>query len=103
MPGGRRLEWLEQVGLLLTDLRPGLQVSQSLLHGAAATARRPGLCRGQSGDQRVQQTELSSGGRRLEQLDQVDSLHQNLWPGRAEEDPDLHGASSLSRGPRVRW
>ena len=53
------------------------------------------MCRGQSGDQGVLQAELSSSGRRLELLDPVDSLHQNLWPGRAEEDPDLHGASSL--------
>ena len=102
MPGGRRLEWLEQVGLLLTDLRPGLQVPQSLLHGATSSARRPGLCRGQPGDQGVQQTELSSGGGRLEHLDQVDSLHQNLRPRRAEKDPDLHGAPGSSRGPRVR-
>ena len=90
MPGGRGVEQLEQVGLLFPDLRPRLQVSQSLLHGAAATARRPGLCRGQPGDERVQQTELSSSGRRLDQLDQVDSLHHHLRPGRAEEDPDLY-------------
>ena len=50
----------------------------------------------------MQQAELSSSGRRLEHLDQVDSLHQNLRPWRAEEDPDLHGAPDKSRRPRVR-
>ena len=43
------------------------------------------------------QAELSSSGRRLELLDPVDSLQQDMWAGGAEEDQDLHQPSCSSR------
>ena len=48
------------------------------------------MCGGQPGDQGVHQAELSPSGRRLDQLDSLDSLQCELWPGGAEEDQDLH-------------
>ena len=59
------------------------------------------MCGGQPGDQGVHQADVSSCGRQVERLDPVDPLQQDVWPGGAEEDQDLHQAARQSRGPGV--